>query len=56
MENLLQGPPQVSVYIGDILITAHIESVHVANVKKVLERLSLAGMKLRREKCITLSY
>ena len=52
MENLLQGIPQVSVYIDDILITGHTESEHVANVEKVLERLSLAGMKLRREKCI----
>ena len=39
-------------YIDDILITGHTESEHVANVEKVLERLSLAGMKLRREKCI----
>ena len=52
MENLLQGIPQVSVYIDDILITGHTESEHVANVEKVLARLSLAGMKLRREKCI----
>ena len=52
MENLLQGLPQVSVYIDDILITGHIESEHVANVEKVLERLSLAGMKLRQEKSI----
>ena len=52
MENLIQGIPQVSVYIDDILITGHTESEHVANVEKVLERLSLAGMKLRRETCI----
>ena len=52
MENLLQGLPQVSVYIYDILITGHTEIEHVANVEKVLERLSLAGMKLRQEKCI----
>ena len=39
-------------YIDDILITGHTESEHVANVEKVLERLSLAGMKLRREKGI----
>ena len=52
MENLLQELPQVSVYIDDILITGHTESEHVANVEKVLERLSLAGMNLRREKYI----
>ena len=33
------------VLIDDILITDHTESGHVANVEKVLERLSLAGVK-----------
>ena len=46
MENLLQGVPQVSVYIVNILITGHTESEHVANVEKVLERLPLAGKNL----------
>ena len=33
------------VHIDDILITDHTESGHVANVEKVLQRLSLAGVK-----------
>ena len=41
--------PQVSVYIDDTLITGHAESELVVNVEKVLERLSLAEMRLRQE-------
>ena len=55
MQNLLQRIPQVSVYIDDILITGHTESEQIANGEKVLERLSLAGMKCRREKCILIT-
>ena len=51
METLLQGLSFVTVYIDDILISGRTPDEHMANLEKVLERLSKAGMRLKKSKC-----
>jgi hypothetical protein len=51
MEILMQGIPQVFVYIDDILITGKTEEEHMQHLKTVLEKLEKAGMRLKQEKC-----
>ena len=51
METLLQGIPHVSVYLDDILVTGASETDHLRNLAEVLQRLSSAGMRLKRSKC-----
>ena len=52
MENLLQGIPHVVVRIDDILVSGKDELNHLANLEKVLSRLSSAGLRLRLDKCL----
>ena len=51
MENILQGIPNVLVYIDDILVTGKSISEHLSNLGAVLKRLEAAGVKLKRDKC-----
>ena len=51
MESLLQGIPSVCLYIYDVLVTGTTEQDHLANLTKVLRRMSASGMRLKREKC-----
>ena len=51
METLLQGIPNVSVYLDDILITGASTADHLRNLDEVLQRLENAGMRLKKEKC-----
>ena len=51
MEGLLQGIPNVSVYLYDILITGKTEQDHLAILEKILSRLQNAGIRLKRCKC-----
>ena len=55
MESLLSGIPGVVVYIDDILITGKTEEAHLAALEEVLKRLSNAGLRLKRNKCIFLA-
>ena len=50
MENLLQGIPQVNVWMDDILISGKDYNNHVANLEAVLQKLSEAGLWLWKEK------
>ena len=50
METLLQGIPQVTVYIDDILITGNSEADHLQTLEKVLERLAKAGLRAKKTK------
>ena len=52
MENLLQGIPHEVVRIDDILVSGKDELNHLANLEKVLSRLSSAGLRLRLDKCL----
>ena len=52
MENLLQGIPNVVVYIDDILVTGATEQEHLKTLEEVLNRLEKAGLRLKRSKCL----
>ncbi|XP_034549867.1 uncharacterized protein K02A2.6-like [Notolabrus celidotus] len=54
MDSLLQGIPHVAVYLDDILITGATEQGHLANLEQVLKKLSDAGLRLKRSKCVFL--
>ena len=47
MENLLAGLPGCVVYIDDILVTGKTDEEHAQNLRRVLQRLEDAGMKLK---------
>ena len=51
MEQILQGIPNVVVYIDDLLITGRDEAVHLKVLRQVLERLREFGLRLKRSKC-----
>ena len=51
IETILQGIPNVSVYLDDILITGKTNEEHLKNLDEVLTRLEKAGVRLRRDKC-----
>ncbi|XP_061883310.1 uncharacterized protein K02A2.6-like isoform X1 [Entelurus aequoreus] len=55
MDTLLQGIPHVAVYLDDILVTGATEVEHLANLEEVLKRLSEAGLRLKRSKCVFLA-
>jgi hypothetical protein len=51
METLLQGIPNVCVYLDDILVTGPSSEKHLQNLDSVLTRLEDAGMQLKKGKC-----
>ena len=51
MENLLQGISGACVYIDVILVTGTTEKDHLHNLTQVLQRLQIAGMRLKKGKC-----
>lgn len=51
MESILQGVPNVVVYIDDILITGASEQEHLETLDCVLERLEIAGLRVKKHKC-----
>ena len=51
MENILQGIPQVTVYLNDILIAGSLEAEHLTLLEKVLTRLQQAGLRVSKDKC-----
>ena len=51
MESLLQGIPQVTVYLDDILISGETEAAHLQSLGEVLKRLARAGLRVKKHKC-----
>ena len=51
IEGLLQGVPNVSVYLDNILITGKMEQDHLAILEKILSRLQNAEIRLKHSKC-----
>ena len=51
MEQTLQGIPMVAVYLDDILVSGKTPEDHLASLQQVLDRLSNAGLRLKRDKC-----
>ena len=51
MENVLQGIPNVIVYIDDILLTGANDEEHLKTLSLVLDRLEKAGFRARKSKC-----
>ena len=51
MESLLQGIPNVTVYLDDILVTGQTESDHLKSLAAVLECLSKVGLRVKKPKC-----
>ena len=51
METVLQGIPNVCVYLDDVLVTGPTDEEHLRTLDQVLSRLEEAGARLKREKC-----
>ena len=50
-ENVLQGIPQLCLYIDDILITGTSDQEHLDTLELALQRGKSSGLRLRRDKC-----
>ena len=51
METVLQGIPNVCVYLDDVLVMGPTDDEHLRTLDQVLGRLEEAGARLKREKC-----
>ena len=51
MEKVLQGIPNVMVYLDDIHLSSANKSDHVKLLDQVLDWLEKAGLRARKEKC-----
>jgi len=52
MDHLFAGIPGVIVYLDDILVTGGDEQTHLQSLEEVLKRLSQAGLRARKSKCL----
>jgi len=53
METLLKGIPHVTVYIDDIVISGENDADHLQNLETVLECLAKAGLRAKKNNCVT---
>ena len=51
MDSLFQDMSNVAVYLDDIVITGSSDEEHLQTLETVFERLSKAGLRLKKEKC-----
>ena len=54
MDSLMQGLKNVFVYIDDILVSGASVEDHLATLRKVMERLTAANLRLKKSKCFFL--
>eukprot|EP00061_Rhincodon_typus_P009005 g32132.t1 len=52
LENILQGLPQVTIYLDDVLTTGKTNKEHLENLDMVLRCFSQEGVHLRRAPCL----
>lgn len=52
MDSLLADIPHTAVFLDDVLITGATEEEHLANLETVMSRLEIAGLRLRKTKCV----
>ena len=51
MDTILRGLSYITIYLDDILVHSPDKEVHKADLLKVFNRLSAAGVTLRGKKC-----
>ena len=51
IEKVLQGIPDVIVFLDDVLVSGKTQAEHLNTLEKVLSRLESAGLKARADKC-----
>ncbi|XP_036345449.1 uncharacterized protein K02A2.6-like [Rhagoletis pomonella] len=51
MEQLIAGIPGCAVYLDDVIVTGENDENHVANVRRIFQRLEENGLRCRPEKC-----
>ena len=52
MDGVLRGLDSVFVYLDDILVASPSAAQHAVDLRRVLERLSAAGLTLNKDKCV----
>ena len=55
MDTLLQGIPNVAVYMDDILVTGETDHEHLQTLDLLLQKLETSGLRLKKAKCIFLA-
>ncbi|XP_036341323.1 uncharacterized protein K02A2.6-like [Rhagoletis pomonella] len=55
MEQLIAGIPGCAVYLDDVIVTGENDENHVANVRRIFQRLEENGLRCRPEKCTFVS-
>ena len=51
MDSTLQGIPNVTCYIDDILVTGSTHAEHLGNLREVFRRLKQRGLRIMKSKC-----
>lgn len=51
LQQILEGIDNILLYVDDIVIAANDKETHDSTLRKVCDRLSVAGVKLNKEKC-----
>ena len=52
MDKILHGLDGVGCYLDDIIVTGSSDEEHLANLERVLTRLSQFGLRLKKSKCV----
>ena len=55
IDDLVKGIPHVTAYMDDILLTGGTQEQHLQNLTAVLERLKVAGVRLKKPNCLCMA-